>query len=262
MKIIKLIFVLISLTILNSCSNNSAEKSVDLMISDRIDGPANIRDTINGKKILFSLDDNLIVECTEIKNDWQIVGLYVKLDSIQNNSFKFIPGDTLYNSDGFKIGITISETEIWMTGEDKGEFYGLIVGYTHKQNIKVESVIENVIVEIINSNKNEITIDDLKTLIETFKLETCSPTSMADENGKWYFQWDNSIDDPSPQDRITLIIEDNKLIGIVHARKINFKNQKTYDLIRGHKFTPIANLTDIEINKIIKERALWYNSID
>lgn len=254
------LFSFILITVLISCVEN--QNSDNLIIAERIDGPANIRDTINGKKILFSFDDNLIVECTETVNDWQLVGCYVKLNSVQNKTLKLEPGDTLYSIDNFKIGITISEADVWMGSEDNGISYGLIVGYTHKQNIKTETVIESALAKLITESKKKITIDDLKPLINSFQFETCSSNSMGDENGKWYFKWDNSIDDPSPQDRITLIIENNNLIGIVHARKIDFEKYKTYDLIRGHKFTPATNLTDEKINELIKERINWYNSVD
>ncbi|MDT8413380.1 MAG: hypothetical protein RQ875_13020 [Vicingaceae bacterium] len=244
------------------CIDSKTKETNNLIIGDRIDGPANVRDTINGKKILFSLNDNLIVECTEAVNDWQMIGYYIKLDSIQYETFKLEPEDTLFDIDGNKIGITKSEVDVWMGNENNGVSYGLIVGYTHKQNIKPESVIENVLARLINDSEKIITLDNLKPLIKSFQLETCSSNSMGDENGKWYFKWDNSIDDPSPQDRITLIIENNELIGIVHIRKIHFKNYKTYDLIRGHKFTPVRRLSQVKINELIKERINWYNSVD
>lgn len=248
------------LYVLIGCTENNDTNA--LMIGDRIDGPANVRDTINGKQILFSLDDNLVVECTEAVNDWLIVGYYIKLNNIQYEKFKLEPGDTLYNTNGRKIGITISETDVWMGNEKGSVKYGLITGYTYKKNIKPESVIENVLAKLINDSRNNVTLDDLNPLIKSFQLEKCSSNSMGNEKGEWYFTSENSIDDPSPQDRITLIIEKKLLVGIVHSRVIHFENFKTYNLINGHKFTPIAKLSETRTNEIIKERIKWYNSVD
>mgnify|MGYP006149601823 CR=1 FL=1 len=254
--------------LLFSCSGNKRSEgpvleSEHLMIGERIDGPANVRDTINGGKVLFSLNDNLLVECTEEVNNWNIVGTYVKLNTKQLDAFRFLPGDTLFDVKGTIVGNVKSETELYMASEEGDGYYGLITGYTHKQNIKPESVLESAIAELINNSIQEITIEELQPIIKSFRLETCSPVSMGDEKGEWYFTWDNTIDDPSPCDRVTFIIENEILIGIVHARKINFKNRKTIDLAKlGRQFTAIGNVSDTKIKELIADRVNWYNSVD
>lgn len=249
-----------ALVIFISLFNQSFAQSSKIP-GERINGSANIRDTINGR-VLFTLDDNIPVECTEGKNDWHIVALNVRISPEELKNFKIAGGKTLVGLNGEKFGVTINETPLWRADENGGIETGFIKGYTFKENIKPESVIENVLNKIIEEKGNEIVENDLKGLIDSFQLEKCSESSEPDENGKWYSYGDNLIEDISPRDRITLIIDNERLIGIVHSHQLNLKNLKTYELIRGHKFTPVANLTQEEIDRIVKERIKWYNSID
>jgi hypothetical protein len=228
---------------------------------ERINGPANIRDTINGR-VLFTLEDNIPVECTEGKNNWHIVALNVRISPEELKNFKIAKGKTLVGINGEKVGITISETPLWRADENNGIKTGFIRGYTFKENIKPESVIENVLKKIIEEKSPVIVENDLKGIIDSFKLKKCSQSRQPDEKGEWYCYGDNLIEDISPRDRITLIIENERLIGVVHSHQLNLKNMKTYELIRGHKFTPVANLTQEKIDMIVKERIKWYKSID
>ncbi len=227
---------------------------------ERIIGPANIRDTINGR-VLFTLDDNISVECTEGKNNWHIVALDVRITPEELKNFKIAKGKTLLGIKGEKVGITINETPLWRSDENNGIRTGFIRGYTFKENIKPESIIENVLNKIIIEKGNEIFLNDLKGLIDSFQLKKYYNSSKTFER-EWYDYGDNLIEDISPRDRITLIIENERLIGVVHSHQLNLKNMKTYELIRGHKFTPVANLTQEKIDMIVKERIKWYNSID
>ncbi len=248
--------ILVILTLMANQAYSQGEK-LDRILGERIDGPANIRDTINGK-ILFSLNDNTLVECTENITNWHIVGLFVKLDSTQFENFKLTKGDILFDANDDSIGVAINDIPLWLSDDNEG----FIAGYTYKDNIKQETIIENTIMQLVIDKNYNLSTDDLKQLIYGFKMETCSATSMADENGEWYFYYDNVIDDISPRDRITLILENEKLIGIVHSHNLNLRQSKTYELIRGHKFTPIGNVPESKINEIINERINWYNSVD
>jgi hypothetical protein len=235
--------------------------NLDKILGERINGPANVRDTINGK-VLFSLDDNVLVECTEDKNNWNIIGLDIRVNSMQIKNFKLAKGDTLFGINGKKIGIATNETRLWRADKNNGIETAFVIGYTFSGNIKPESVIENAITKIVVDKGNEVFINDLKRLIDSFQLRKCTPTSQPNENGEWYYYSDNLIEDISPRDRITLIMENKKLIGVVHSHKLNLKNTKSHELIRGHKFTPISDLTQKQIDMIVKERINWYNSID
>lgn len=255
------ILTIITICVLFSNQVFSQDNISNKVFGERINGPANIRDTINGK-ILFSLDDNVKVECTEAKNNWHIVGLDALINPTQFKQFKYLKGDTIFNTHGEKIGVIISDIQPLMINDYQVIETGFIEGYTYKGNIKPESIIENVLVEIIKTKEFNVALNELNEFINSFGLKKCSPTSMADENGEWYFYEDNLIDDISPRDRITLIIENKKLLGIVHSHNIILDNCETYSLIRGHKFTTIGSLPKNKIDEIIKDRIKWYNSVD
>jgi len=55
------IMTIITLCVLFNNQAFTQEKISNKVLGERINGPANIRDTINGK-ILFSLDDNVKIE--------------------------------------------------------------------------------------------------------------------------------------------------------------------------------------------------------
>lgn len=243
------------------CQSHAQTENLDKILGERISGPANVRDAINGK-ILFSLDDNIKVECTEAKDNWHKVGLDVLMNVTQSKNFKFQKGDTIFNSHGEKIGIVKSDIQPLLKNKYKDIETGFIAGYTNKVNIKPESIIENVLTEIIENKDHEVFINDLKRLIDSFQMKKSTPTSQPNENGEWYYYEDNLLDDISPRDRITLIMENKKLIGVVHSHTLNLKHTKTYELIRGHKFTPVSELKQEQIDRIVKERINWYNSID
>jgi hypothetical protein len=75
--------ILISLLIFSCTTDNksSSTKPDDNLVNEnpkfvgeRIDGPANIRDSINGN-LIFELFENVQVEVTDFKNKWCQVGV-------------------------------------------------------------------------------------------------------------------------------------------------------------------------------------------
>ena len=74
------------------------------IFADLIDGPANIRETPNGK-ILFSLNNDVSVQCEDIADNWCHISLmvWVKPEDVLNK--KQIKKDAiLYDSDNHEIG--------------------------------------------------------------------------------------------------------------------------------------------------------------
>ena len=104
--------------------------SIEQIIGERIDGPANIRDTIDGK-ILFELFDNVLVETSPLKNNWLTVGIFVKTDSNLIKTGYILPYQKLLDENGKIIGETKDTVQLIMDGGDSW----LIWGETFKNNI-------------------------------------------------------------------------------------------------------------------------------
>lgn len=268
------IFLILAILILQSCSgeyssdntkNNHTTESIekeerevkterDPIIGERIDGPANVRDTVNGKK-LFELYDNVLVETTQSEDDWIQIGMFVKLSKQEERDFIILPNTKLKSVEGNVIGKTSDTVDVWMSDGNSG----LITAYTHIGNIKYKTVPELILAKRIE--KNEITKNELNQFIEDFNFEYAD----SDENSdfKEYFIYESIVVDPSPRDRITLVFNDQEeLIAVAHSRPLNTSGYKTFELVRGHSLTVTSDISEEEIKKMIDKRINFYNSVD
>ena len=80
-------------------TQNDGGSQTRLDVGERINGPANIRDTVNGK-LLFSLNDGVIIETSPAINKWVKIGVYVKLTIKQMEDFKLEKNISLINENG------------------------------------------------------------------------------------------------------------------------------------------------------------------
>lgn len=232
---------------------NSTEKS-ERILGERIDGPANVRDTINGKVIL-TLDDNVLVETAPELGKWFLLGVYVKLTDKQIEDFKIYPNTDLFSVDGKIIGKSKDTIELWMTDDVSG-FFG---AYTHTDNIKKQTIPERALESELE--KGNLTISTLKNFIWTFDFRDYGENTEL--KYKQLYIYESTVVDPSPRDRITLLFDNKEnLIGVIHSRKLNLTKYKTYELVRGHSLTVIADIDNKEIKRIKNERINFYNSVD
>lgn len=225
------------------------------IIGERIDGPANIRDTIDGK-ILFELNDNTLVESTPIENDWLGIGVFVKLTKQQLNEFVILPGSELFNLDNQVIGITKDTIDVWM--EDENDYSGFIGGVSYKDNIKPETVPEKVLSNLLEQKTTSKL--ELSGFITDFQFTDFDLNKLPNITQMDISQ--SLMVDMSPRDRITLLFRNDVLIGVVHSRELLTKSYKTYELIRGHKLTITSELSNQEIEEIRTNRIDLYNSVD
>lgn len=141
------------------CSSSSVVDDKPKIIKESIDGPANIRDTINGK-ILFSINDNVPIECGQEENNWHQVGLFVPLTQEQINN-GFIDNGTVITEKSDTICTILSKVSSWMIEEDNGNSYGFIAGYTFKSNIKRKTIPEVALMKILSS-KTDLKYSDFE----------------------------------------------------------------------------------------------------
>ena len=271
MKHTILIFIIILLT---SCSGKTTRKTdtgsnakIDsvqkeeklynddqLILGERIDGPANCRDSANGKT-LFKLKDNVLVQTAPIKNNWIDIGLIVKLTGQQLDEYLIPPNTDLISSDGLIIGETIDSVDVWMAHDS----IGIIGACTYIDNIKKLTKPENVLaLEIDNDN---LTKTSLEKFIKNFGLKEYENNSLPALNQ--FMIYESWIVDPSPRDRITLLFDSiGSLNGIIHSREINTSKFKQYNLVRGHSLTITSDMPDDQIQELIKDRIEYYSSTD
>jgi hypothetical protein len=223
------------------------------MLGERIDGPANLRKSINGK-IIFSLNDNILVEATNPKNSWCEIGLYVQIGKEEQKNYYILPNKELKNEKGETIGKTIDTVEIGISNKNLGQ----IVAFSQSSNIKEKSIPEKQFLDQIKKNKQ--TKSDFKNFMTTFNFEKYDLNKT--QNLEEYFIYENSLDDPSPQDRLTLLFENDTLIGFIHTRKIIHANFKTFPLIREHYISFKNNYPKKKMNLLISKKNHFYNSID
>jgi len=195
------------------------------MIGERIDGPANIRDGVNGK-ILFTLNENVLVSCTPLANDWYSVGLLMEVDDGVLKAKKVKKGSKIIVDDQ-EVGEIKMDMTVPTWKDDKAAWAELI-GYTHKDNIKPESILENALSEHIQS-VNSRSVEQFQPFIEDFQLEKTDQFEGYDI----YYNYENWIEDPSPMWRIGLVFQEGRLLAILHARPLNVASTIDHELDRA-----------------------------
>ncbi len=215
-------------------------------IGEVIDGPANIRLSKSGP-VFMSILDGVTVECTQIRNDWCQIGVSAKLDpELYNIDFPIRKGDEILDRDGNVVGTAMMNIPdsmyfAWTSGGAYGvpKKYGIeIYGYTHKNNIRPESIVENRLVEIVNANKGNLVRSCFTDHIKEFKYEpSFAVFDMPEYDAVLIFE--NAIDDPSPMSRVRLIFNGEKLAAIDHSRPISFDGLESINMIWDRKLTII-----------------------
>jgi hypothetical protein len=233
--------------------NSAVDTNSEKMLGERIDGPANIRDSIGGK-ILFTLNDNVVIETGPTKNNWAEVSVFIDLKKTKLVNDRIPPNTDLITSDGETIGKTVDTVDTWM-GNDQ---YGSVGGYSSKANIKPQSVPENVLFELLKENKRSK--KELQPYMNSFNFKRYDMDSLPGITQ--YFIYESIVVDPSPIDRITLLFKEDKLIGFIHSREIEIPNCQTYELARKQKLTITIDIPRLEIIKLIENRNRFYNSVD
>lgn len=242
-------------------TNNIAKEPI---LGERIDGPANIRDSIKGKVIL-SIEDNQQVQCSEISNDWYQIGLVVPLTKEQYDNYTIKKGEKVVHN-GELICTAIEDIELWMTDKNNGkdtsvQYVGIMGGYTYKNNIKPESIPEKELEKILNSGI-ELTKDNFDWYLKNFNFKHDGLNIEGYENAEQYMIYGPWIDDPSPIDRIRLVFDSNELIAVIHERPIKMNGKKSYDLVRSQELLVIKDFDDKHLEEFIENNKKSYWGVD
>lgn len=192
--------------------------TANISFAEIIDGPANVRDKPNGK-IKYSLLDSIAVEYIEQVNNWYKIGIFCLVDTcdlfvLTNNEYPDMilkKGVQIKDSLNKKIGHTLDSIRGWPYNR-KPNTYGclemILEGYTHEQNIRPNSIVENALDSLLRSGKN--TYEDFSKHIDQFNYYEWS--LFLDS----YILYESWFSDPSPGPRIILFFENNKLFAILY----------------------------------------------
>lgn len=238
------------------------------LFAEKIDGPANIRSEPKGE-LRFSLNDQIEVECTEIRNDWYEILVTIKLTEEQYNTYPLVfkKGTKLYDMQGNEIGETLVDLRLGTKMTAGGApgvpkwYASELHGFTYKSNIRPESIVEPVLTDLINSNNFNLTFDKFENHMTEFQY-TDGLIIPGYEHLTTYMIYENAIDDLSPLDRIRLVFEDNNLIAIIHSRELILPEFNTYEIARGRKLTIIKQFDDKEKTNFIEKNKQAYWGID
>ena len=259
----KHLILTLSLFTLWSCSSESKNTTTvasdnhetELIIGERIDGPANIRSSPNGD-LLFELYDNALVEvAAKPENDWYQVLVYSDIDytefgmdSIKKNSPIMADSDT--------IGMVHKSHEV-SSGRGGDFAFAMLFGYTHKNNIKPETIIETIFQKNLVENGRKFS--EWEGFIESFQLDD----DAIDYDGfVSYYNYENTIDDPSPGFRIVLLFEKQNLVGIIHSREIEIDNSNTHKLNWSYYVTFFNDYPEKKQMLFIDYMNEWIQGVD
>lgn len=227
---------------------------MDSIIGERISGPANIRDTINGK-ILFTLNDSTLVTCTRQKDGWYEVGLQMEIPNSEYGEDTLRKGRKIVVG-GKVVGEVLSDMYVSTSTTGK-ESWAELTGYTYKDNIYPRTIIEKVLVDYTAAARDR-SLETFQPFIRSFALEE----DRRLDSFVTFFNYENWIDDPSPLMRIQLVFRDNKLIGVVHSRPLKLPGTKHYTLDRGFRVAFFRDTPRSSRESFIKLLNRFLNSVD
>ncbi|MET6995738.1 hypothetical protein [Chitinophaga defluvii] len=182
------------------------------VVGERISGPANIRNTIDGD-VIFSLNDYVRVNCAPASNGWYPVSIDIDITQ-QEYQRPILKKGRKIKMEGILVGEILQDIKIFPATNGK-RMWATINGFTRINNIRTGTIIENALPLYLKQH-NGNSINDIKPFIKNFKLEEDKQFTPFVQ----YFNYESGIEDISPLYRLVLVFHQNKLIGVVHARPL------------------------------------------
>lgn len=189
--------------------------------AEEIDGPANVREEPNGR-LVFSLDDKVYVETGNEKNGWLDINLPVYVDIkggfADPSRLLLNKGATLYDKRGKRIGAAIERVEaepFYDEDVHNGRRIVILKGFTHRQNIRADSILELQLGAVLNASKT-LSLADFRRHLKSFHYQDW----MTREQFISYLQTGKPTTVVNPWPRAILFFYQKKLIAVYHGRSI------------------------------------------
>ncbi len=233
--------------------NETVEIVVKNEVGEQIDGPANVRTSVNGD-LLFELNDGVVVHAGIEKNKWLKIGVFVKVNNREKEDFFIDAESLLYNTRGDIIGKTYQNIPIYMINEQ--EMVAYIEGTSHMNNVKPESLIENQLISYLQRGKRSL--QDFGDFIKNHQLE--EENSFLDYKG--YFVYENMTIDPSPGFRVLLLFKNEELKGVFHSRTLDLNDCSTYHLMDDYKVSFFNDYPTEKHEEFVLFMKEWLQGVD
>lgn len=228
--------------------------------AEMIDGPANVRDKLDGR-VLFALADNAGIECRKIENDWFDIALPVYVDakeSFADDAKTILNKDVkLYDEHGKNIGITLDglETEPFYDEDiTNGRKIVVLKGFTHRRNIRRDSILELNLGAALDKS-NAFALTDFSGHLNAFHYNAWMPRDKFNP----YIYFDNPTTSEAPWPRAVMFFYENRLVAVYHDKPIPSDRITPSVKIRGSTMSYVMGVTP-EIRK--KLAAIYYPMIE
>lgn len=226
------------------------------IVSERIDGPANVRDKVDGRR-MFVLNDNVPVSTSDTVKGWLQIGLIVDLTDTQFADQKITKGASLFVA-GNVVGTAIEDLKVDGRFRDRGKGKAILWGYTMLQNIRLPTMPENVLAKLIDQPSVEnVGMTRLKDFIEGFGFSRTKIGSYVT------YQLDEGVAlGPSSPLRILLVFNENELFAVVHRRKLPLADGSAENVGRDYHLSVIASPSQGYTKAFVEKFKDWLSEAD
>ncbi len=174
----------------------------------------------SGRLISFILYDNVRIDCGDYEGELQTMVIYLpSTKEYFDGEKKFKKGDFLIDSTGRKIGEVISIPFDYMPlySSRDNKYTIRLSGYISPIDIQPISIPENYLEEIITKNKNTLNLSVFEQFFSDFGFENDSTFKDYGYSQYYFLRYDSYLGNI----RLRFLFKHDKLIAILHSRKIN-----------------------------------------
>jgi hypothetical protein len=207
------------------------------------------------KEIAFKLFDNVKIECGDPEGKWISMVIYLpSAKEFYKPNIRLKKGYNLIDSTGKKIGYIVSDSIDIMPLYSKSQnlYQMRFAGYIKAEDVRPLTVPENVIQQLINSNSTNLNFNTFKQFINDFGLRYYKDEmDKKYPPNKSYVLWHDTYVVSDAVFRFQLIFNKDKLVAILHSRKLNIVGFKDIKLLKNYLLWT-KNSNEKEMNGFIK----------
>lgn len=226
--------------------------STEVVEGELVQGPARVRETVNGK-LMFTLNDLVLVNTTSPDKGWIQVGIVTELTAAEYACACIRKGSSIKVKNE-EVGHAVEELKMDVYKTSNG-YHGDLKGYTPSNHIRQATVPEITLESIIARSPNP-SREEMQPFINRFRFqsfESLLPSLVAYEIS------DTWIENTSDLPRLWLLFENDRLLGVIHSRPLNVLGTRPVKLQYGLHLTMIRDKDHAFVQKLMKEVTRFFN---